>query len=164
MSVSWFAKMTVESLRAPIETKIYLWNIVSTIKQILSGILERTNQWLKTRETQSKRDKTSEIATKKFEMDKISCIGNFIKPRPFLNFIGTKYEAATPKKPEEGRRGGNYRKWHRRSLARFISRCPVCIICWTMYRWTWSGIHILEITIGHHGHIKYRSTIAVQYT
>jgi hypothetical protein len=91
---------------------------------------------------------------KKFERDKISCIGNFIKPRPFLNFIGTKSEAATPKKPEEGRRGGNYRKRHRRSLARFISRCPVCIICWIMYRWTWRGIHILEITTVHHEHIK----------
>jgi hypothetical protein len=89
------------------------------------------------------------LSQKKFQTSKISCVGNFIKPKPSIHFIGAEPEAAPSEKREKGRRGHNYCKWHWPGLARLISWRPVCVLWWTVHSRAWRRIDILEIIIHH---------------
>jgi hypothetical protein len=96
------------------------------------------------------REKTKKIevlSQQKFQTSKINCVGNFIKPKPSIHFIGADPEAAPSEKPEKDRRGHNDCKRHRPGLARLISWCPVCVLWRTVYSRTWRCIHFLEIML-----------------
>jgi hypothetical protein len=105
---------------------------------------------LKTSKAQKEKSKTKRVLSqKKFQTSKISCVGNFIKPKPSIHLIGAEPEAASSDKPEKGRRGHNDCKRHWPSLARLVSWCPVCILWWTVHSRPWRRIDIMEIIVHH---------------
>jgi hypothetical protein len=112
--------------------------------------MSKTNIVLKIRKARRDKSKIKEVLNqKKFLTSKNSRVGNFIKPKLAIHFIGAEPKAAPSEKSKKSRGSYNDCKWHWPGLAGLISWCPICVLWWTLHSRAWCRINILEIIRDH---------------